>query len=89
MKELLYIPSGRYVKFNCGQVSIEEYLTSCLAKAKLMDNHTDSFHVIWETSYDNILKAFYEGRYTETTYKSAEIDTSKPILESEFELIDT
>jgi hypothetical protein len=54
-----------------------------------MDNHTDSFHVIWETSYDNILKAFYEGRYTETTYKSAEIDTSKPILESEFELIDT
>ena len=85
MKELLYIPSGRYVKFNNGTMSIEDYLIMCLDRF----GKYKEWNVVWETSYDTIIKAFCEGRYTNKTYQSAEIDREKPILESEFELIDT
>ena len=86
MKELLYIPSGRYVKFNSGKMSIEEYLIMCLER--FCDN-SDSYGTVWETSYDIIIKAFCSGAYTNKTYQSAEIDRDRPMLESEFELIDT
>ena len=79
MRQLLYIPSGKYFRFMDGEVEpIELYLERCLKEKRG-----------WETSYEIIIKAVCELRYNKNRYKAAEIDVTKSILPSEFEVVET
>jgi len=78
MKELLYIPSGLYYRFNGGKTPIEEYLNKCI-------EHKSTC----ETSYSSIIDNICERHlYDLDNYRAAEIDTAKSVLPYEFELVD-
>jgi len=77
MKELLYIPSGRYVRFveNNG-MCIEKFM-----------EYRFSNGFSRYTTVDEILEGLCEGDWNELVYASAEIDNTKPILPYEFEIV--
>ena len=82
MKELLYIPTGKYFRFfdeetNAGIVwSIEEYCNWCRQKQQVI--------TINELIREIIIKKTFNSKL----YKNVEIDKSSKLLESEFELIE-
>jgi len=82
MKQLLYIPSGTYVKFytianaKTPELSIEEYCKYLKEK-----------QVIY-SSYERIIENIIDEFYRNGIYIFAGIDRNKPILRSEFELVE-
>lgn len=82
MKQLLYIPSGKYVVFpeNNGS-SIEELV----AYYKKLDCHKEAFGSI-ELVIENLI--IHKKEWNRSVYASAEIDRYKPLYLCEFEVVD-
>ena len=81
MKELLYIPTGKYFRFfdeetNAGMVwSIEQYYNWCRQKQQVI-------------TINELIRDIIKKTFNSKLYKNVEIDKSFKLLESEFELIE-
>jgi len=74
MKELLYIPSGLYYRFNGGKTPFEKF-------QKRLDDS------LW-WSDEELIQFVCRKHWQSENYKRAGIDVTKPIYPYEFELVD-
>jgi hypothetical protein len=88
MKELLYIPSGKYVRFpEGGGSTLEEFLNwYSILRGK---NKLNYLYPEFETAESTIAAICkFKQDYNESAHKSAEIDRNKPLFEWEFEVVE-
>lgn len=86
MKQLLYIPSGKYVEFHVEDTTSNK-TTWSLQEFYEWRSYNPGYGRMY-SCYKAIVDSFRTGEWNQNIYKRAEIDNDQPILSSEFEIVE-